>query len=104
MVGLIRYILCSKKKFQLVKIFVFLKICIQCIHQISRCHAFKTKVEKADSQLRQYIKGLTVVVEHVPKTIPINQMEIPRDKLHQLNRLQIQNVSKVTTIYNLKVL
>lgn len=39
------------------------KICIQCIHQVSRCHAFKTRVEKSDTTLRQYIKGITVVVE-----------------------------------------
>lgn len=49
------------------------KICIQCVHQVSRCHAFKTRVVKSDSQLRQYIKGLTVIVEEpLQQKISIN--------------------------------
>lgn len=47
------------------------KICIQCVHQVSRCHAFKSRVEKSDEELRQYIKGITVIVEE-----PLAQMEI----------------------------
>lgn len=47
------------------------KICIQCVHQVSRCHAFKKRIETSDKELRQYIKGITVVVEE-----PLTQMEI----------------------------
>lgn len=47
------------------------KICIQCVHQVSRCHAFKKRIETSDKELRQYIKGITVVVEE-----PLSQMEI----------------------------
>lgn len=57
------------------------KICVQCVHQVSRCHAFKAKAEKADIQLRQYIKGITVIVE------PITQIEL---QSHQLQRANIQ--------------
>lgn len=46
------------------------KICIQCVHQVSRCHAFKSRVEKSDQELRQYIKGITVIVEE-----PIAQIQ-----------------------------
>ena len=38
------------------------KICVQCVHQISRCHAFKALVERSDRELREYIKSLTVRV------------------------------------------
>ncbi|XP_055386117.1 zinc finger protein 813 [Condylostylus longicornis] len=41
------------------------KICIQCVHQVSRCHAFKMRVEKSDEELRNYIKSLTVIMEDV---------------------------------------
>lgn len=57
------------------------KICIQCVHQVSRCHAFKSRVEKSDQQLRQYIKGITVIVEE-----PITQIELARSDLHQVHR------------------
>lgn len=57
------------------------KICIQCVHQVSRCHAFKSRVEKSDQQLRQYIKGITVIVEE-----PITQIELPQ----QIHRNEIQ--------------
>ncbi|KAH8401013.1 hypothetical protein KR009_002427 [Drosophila setifemur] len=36
------------------------KICVQCVHAVSRNHAFKTLVERSDKELREYIKGLTV--------------------------------------------
>lgn len=54
------------------------KICIQCVHQVSRCHAFKKRIETSDKELRQYIKGITVVVEE--------QMEIhhPQQQQHQV--------------------
>lgn len=41
------------------------------MHQVSRCHAFKKRIETSDKELRQYIKGITVVVEE-----PLTQMEI----------------------------
>lgn len=46
------------------------KICVQCVHQVSRCHSFKCRVEKSDEELRHYIKGITVIVE------PITQIEL----------------------------
>lgn len=62
------------------------KICIQCIHQVSRCHAFKARVEKSDQQLRQYIKGITVIVEE-----PITQIELQRPEPQQHNaRIETQ--------------
>lgn len=48
------------------------KICVQCVHQVSRCHAFKSRVEKSDQELRQYIKGITVIVEEpITQTIEL---------------------------------
>ncbi|XP_058831104.1 zinc finger and SCAN domain-containing protein 2 [Topomyia yanbarensis] len=67
------------------------KICIQCIHQVSRCHAFKTRVEKSDSTLRQYIKGITVVVEeHIPKelTLDVQRQQITPQKIQQIQPAQ----------------
>lgn len=64
------------------------QICLPCIHQISRCHAFKSRVEKADAQLREYIKGLTVVVNQVPKMLDISQLELPKEmKIIRTNQL-----------------
>ncbi|XP_055535869.1 zinc finger and BTB domain-containing protein 49 [Wyeomyia smithii] len=69
------------------------KICIQCIHQVSRCHAFKTRVEKSDSTLRQYIKGITVVVEeHMPKELPI---EVSRPQLATQKLPQVQPIQEI---------
>lgn len=65
------------------------KICIQCVHQVSRCHAFKLRVEKSDQQLRQYIKGITVIVEEpLPKEVAITQIELPPEMKH-LHRSEI---------------
>ncbi|EDS41371.1 conserved hypothetical protein [Culex quinquefasciatus] len=72
------------------------KICIQCIHQVSRCHAFKTRVEKSDTTLRQYIKGITVVVEdhHAPshhemqRTATIAQQQPQPPKIQQIQPIQ----------------
>nr|XP_016928801.1 zinc finger protein 853 [Drosophila suzukii] len=36
------------------------KICVQCVHAVSRNHAFKTLVERSDKELRDYIRGITV--------------------------------------------
>lgn len=55
------------------------KICVQCVHQVSRCHAFKKRVESSDKELRQYIKGITVIVEE-----PVTQMEIHPAQTHQV--------------------
>uniref|UniRef100_A0A182LVC1 Uncharacterized protein n=1 Tax=Anopheles culicifacies TaxID=139723 RepID=A0A182LVC1_9DIPT len=63
------------------------KICVQCIHQVSRCHAFKTRVEKSDIALRQYIKGITVTVDPDNKDcIPtdITKMNLSPPKLQQV--------------------
>lgn len=72
------------------------KICIQCIHQVSRCHAFKTRVEKSDSTLRQYIKGITVVVEdqiHKEMTMEVQRPTITPQKIQQLQQApQIQEI------------
>lgn len=62
------------------------KICIQCVHQVSRCHAFKKRVENSDKELRQYIKGITVIVEE-----PITQMEIHPAQTHQVVKDDIHN-------------
>uniref|UniRef100_A0A182J9R6 Protein krueppel n=1 Tax=Anopheles atroparvus TaxID=41427 RepID=A0A182J9R6_ANOAO len=63
------------------------KICVQCIHQVSRCHAFKTRVEKSDIALRQYIKGITVVAEQEPKEpmpVELPKMSLSPPKLQQV--------------------
>lgn len=39
------------------------QICVQCVKQVSRFHSFRHRLVKLDKQLREYIKGLTVVVE-----------------------------------------
>lgn len=66
------------------------KICIQCVHQVSRCHAFKSRVEKSDQQLRQYIKGITVIVEEpMPKELAITQIELPHEMQKQLHRTEM---------------
>lgn len=51
---------------------------------MSRCHAFKTRVEKADQQLKNYIKGITVIVEEpISKEISITQIELQRSDTQQ---------------------
>lgn len=60
------------------------KICIQCIHQVSRCHAFKLRVERSDQELRNYIKGLTVIVQE-----PITQISVPSNHQQQQSHTQI---------------
>lgn len=63
-------------------------ICSQCVHQVSRCHSFKNKIEKSDEQLKQYIKSLTVIVEEpIIKEMP--QQRIPDIKPH-IQEIQIQ--------------
>lgn len=56
------------------------KICMQCVQQVSRFHSFKKRLEKMDNQLREYIKGLTVVVEEqiqVPPEIALTKIALP---------------------------
>ncbi|KAG5673778.1 hypothetical protein PVAND_003798 [Polypedilum vanderplanki] len=42
-------------------------VCSQCVHQVSRCHTFKKRIEKSDETLKQYIKSLTIIVEEPAK-------------------------------------
>ncbi|XP_041772552.1 zinc finger protein 236 isoform X2 [Anopheles merus] len=78
------------------------KICVQCIHQVSRCHAFKTRVEKSDVTLRQYIKGITVTedqdhkeciqkeIQNITLSPPKLQQMAPAMIAPQLHELHIQ--------------
>lgn len=73
------------------------KICIQCIHQVSRCHAFKTRVEKSDTALRHYIKGITVVTEgQMAKealAVDVPRPQIAPQKIQQIHPApQIQEI------------
>lgn len=53
------------------------KVCMQCVQQISRFHSFKKKVELLDQQLREYIKGLTVIVEEqVSPELSLGKIEL----------------------------
>lgn len=53
------------------------KVCMQCVQQISRFHGFKKKVELLDHQLREYIKGLTVIVEEqVSPDLSLGKIEL----------------------------
>lgn len=85
------------------------KICVQCIHQVSRFHAFKLRVEKNDSTLRDYIKGLTVITEEttLPKEISIQQIDLNKhltttggNALQQIQEIQIQRSSDMQTQTN----
>lgn len=69
------------------------KICIQCIHQVSRCHAFKTRVEKSDTTLRQYIKGITVVVED--QQLSHHEVQRPTLAPHPQKIQQIQPMQEI---------
>lgn len=73
------------------------KICIQCIHQVSRCHAFKTRVEKSDTTLRQYIKGITVVVEdhHAPSHHEMQRTATIAQQQQQPQPPKIQQIQPV---------
>lgn len=82
------------------------KICIQCVHQVSRSHAFKSRVEKSDQQLRQYIKGITVIVEEPIEIQPHLHHQLhhrPDIQTHQLttsdnqvHHVQVQQQSQPT--------
>ncbi|KAL7018640.1 hypothetical protein ACKWTF_010841 [Chironomus riparius] len=68
-------------------------ICSQCVHQVSRCHSFKKRIEKSDEQLKQYIKSLTVIVEE-PMIKEITQQRLPEMKTQTMQQhiqeIQIQ--------------
>lgn len=44
---------------------------------MSRCHAFKKRIENSDKELQRYIKGITVIVEE-----PLNQLELQQQQTH----------------------
>lgn len=65
------------------------KICVQCVHQVSRCHAFKGLVERNDKELREYIKSLTV-------RVVIDDAEQQRkQQLLQEQQLQLQREHEI---------
>lgn len=70
---------------------------MQCLHQVSRCHSFKKRIEKSDEQLKNYIKSLTVIVEE-----PVmKEMRVPEMKQHQIQpqmqEIQIQRPPELST-------
>lgn len=70
-------------------------ICAQCVHQVSRSHTFKKRIEKSDEQLRQYIKSLTIVVEEPMKSAPQPHVQIQRQEptIQQATPLIITNIN-----------
>eukprot|EP00099_Drosophila_melanogaster_P020171 NP_611594.1 uncharacterized protein Dmel_CG10321, isoform A [Drosophila melanogaster] len=69
------------------------KICVQCVHAVSRNHAFKTLVERSDKELREYIRGLTValVMEEQQQQEAANakqQLQLERKQQRQLQKQQ----------------
>ena len=72
------------------------RICIQCVHQVSRCHAFKSRVEKSDQELRQYIKGITVIVEEQIELQPQPQQQT-QPQSQQLHQIQTHQITRADT-------
>lgn len=71
------------------------------MHSVSRCHAFKTLVERSDRELREYIKGLTVIFEEPVveiKTQPASPAPtiVPRKQQQQSQQQQSQKESSKT--------
>lgn len=54
------------------------------IFLVSRAIAFKKRLESADEQLRNYIEGLTVVIEE-----PLKDMVSIPEKTHQIQQQRI---------------
>lgn len=54
------------------------------IFLVSRAIAFKKRLESADEQLRNYIEGLTVVIEE-----PLKDMLPIPEKTHQIQQQRI---------------
>lgn len=72
------------------------------MHQVSRSHSFKKRIEKSDDQLKQYIKSLTVIVEEPMKEIPqlkpqpvMQEIQIqrPEPQIQQSTPLIIANLN-----------
>ncbi|BFG05853.1 transcriptional repressor CTCF [Drosophila madeirensis] len=72
------------------------KICVQCVHSVSRNHAFKTLVERSDKELREYITGLTVRMameeQSAANAKHQQQQERKQQKLLQKQLKQQQNL------------
>ncbi|XP_017054164.2 zinc finger protein 853 [Drosophila ficusphila] len=66
------------------------KICVQCVHAVSRNHAFKTLVERSDKELREYICGLTValVMEEQQAANAKQQLQLERKQQRMLQKQQ----------------
>lgn len=76
-------------------------VCCQCIHQISRCHTFKKKIEKTDEELKQYIKSLTVIIEEpVMKEIHQPQMKAQEIQLQRTDQNIQQSAPLIITNIN----
>lgn len=70
-------------------------ICNQCVHQVSRCHSFKKRIERSDEQLKQYIKSLTVFLEPKDTPQPVMQeiqIQRPETQIQQTTPLIIANI------------
>ncbi|XP_053963911.1 zinc finger protein 853 [Anastrepha ludens] len=80
------------------------KICIQCVHSVSRCHAFKKLVERSDKELREYIKSLTVrVVIEDSSDVKMEQATQPKilsQKPPKLQLIQPQTQFQLQTQHN----
>ncbi|XP_075166508.1 uncharacterized protein LOC142238683 [Haematobia irritans] len=69
------------------------KICVQCVHAVSRCHAFKMQVERSDKELREYIKSITVrvVIDEKPQIeSPMRVNQTTRVVLDEIQGLKLQ--------------
>ncbi|XP_017078295.1 zinc finger protein 853 [Drosophila eugracilis] len=67
------------------------KICVQCVHAVSRNHAFKTLVERSDKELREYIRGLTVAQVMEEQQAAANakqQLQLERKQQRMLQKQQ----------------
>ncbi|XP_001975080.3 zinc finger protein 853 [Drosophila erecta] len=69
------------------------KICVQCVHAVSRNHAFKTLVERSDKELREYIRGLTVALvmeeqQQQEAASAKQQLQLERKQQRQLQKQQ----------------
>ncbi|CAG9104390.1 unnamed protein product [Plutella xylostella] len=54
------------------------QLCLQCVHQISRCHSFKELVERNDIKLREYCTSLAMKNEAV-MSMKKDEMEMCQD-------------------------
>lgn len=71
------------------------------MHQVSRCHSFKKKIETSDEQLKQYIKSLTVIIEEpVIKEIHQPQMKAQEIQLQRPEQSLQQSAPLIITNLN----